>query len=651
VKVFGIDIIKGSVRSRTRRPVYALCKMEDGEIQGVDEVTGFRLRRILAAEQPDILAVDSIQEIATDQHELFAFLQSLPPSTRLVQVTGGERTESLGKVAARFNISFNRFDPHAEARTIAQVASLGAGVEVIAFENATDIVVSRHRSPGRGGWSQNRYARKIHGAVMQKAREIEAQLKGAGLKYEKKETKAFGGFSRAAFKVYASRDMVPVHASRSADVQVRVMGRQLDRIRFEPLSGRPRYLIVGLDPGTTTGIAAVDLDGNLIHLTSSRQMTMSDIIEELYRAGKPLIVASDVQQMPYSVEKIRRAFNAIPYTPKQSLSVESKYDLTSQFSYTNDHERDALSAALDAYRSLKNKFQNIAKRVQPGFDLDEVRARVLRGQPLDAVLAEMQGVRAAPEEAAPAAVTERKVEDEQVIALDGMVKRLRSYVQELQDELRERDQETERLKRGLQRARSAAERKLRRDAELAKKDAIIENLRQQLRGEKRHSRKLKKRLDRMRTVASIEMTEDYTPLKVLESLTREGVRSLEEEVGIAEGDVLYVPRIQGWGRGVVRDLAGTGIRALIVGKESPEELDPQLVMAFREVELPLLHDHTLKAEIRGRTGAARSEALEEAIREWEEGQREYRREKDAERLEYLFKEYRSEREKEVRRGG
>ena len=377
MKVFGIDVIKGSVRSRTRRPVYALARVEDGEILDVEEVTGFRLQRLLAAEKPDILAVDSIQEIAADRNELYAFLQALPPATKLVQVTGGERTESLGKVAARYNISFNKFDPYAEARTTARVAALGAGVEVIAFENTTDIVVSRHRSPGRGGWSQNRYIRKIHGGVMQKAREIEGQLRSAGLDYEKKETKAFGGYSRVAFRVKAPREMVPVHSSRGADVQVRVTGKELDRIRFEPLSSRPRYLIVGLDPGTTTGIAAVDLDGNLVLLTSSRQMTMSDIIEELYHAGKPLIIASDVHEMPYSVEKIRRAFNAIPYTPKQSLSVEAKYDLTASFTYMNDHERDALSAALDAYRSLQNKFRNIVKRVQPGVDLDEDRKSVV----------------------------------------------------------------------------------------------------------------------------------------------------------------------------------------------------------------------------------------------------------------------------------
>ncbi|WP_292520869.1 DUF460 domain-containing protein [Methanoculleus sp.] len=649
MKVFGIDIIKGSVRSRTRRPVYALARVEDGEVFDVEEVTGFRLQRLLAAEEPDILAVDSIQEIAADRSELYAFLQSLPPSTKLVQVTGGERTESLPKVAARYNISFNKFDPYAEARTTARVAALGAGVEVIAFENTTDIVVSRHRSPGRGGWSQNRYARKIHGGVMQKAREIEGRLRGAGLDYEKKETKAFGGFSRVAFRVKAPREMVPVHSSRGADVQVRVAGRELDRIRFEPLSSRPRYLIVGLDPGTTTGIAAVDLDGNLVLLSSSRQMTMSDIIEELYRAGKPLIIASDVREMPYSVEKIRRAFNAIPYTPKQSLSVETKYALTAPFSYTNDHERDSLSAALDAYRSLQNKFRNIAKRVKPGVDLDEVRARVLRGQPLDTVLADLQGTPPPPKEVEPAApAPERPVEDERVMALDGMVKRLRSYVQELQEDLRERDREVERLRQGLRRARSATERKIQRDAELATKDATIESLREQLRGERRRSRKLKKRLERMQTVAKIEVSEDYTPLKVLDSLTREGVRGLQEGIGISAGDILYIPQAHGWGRGVVKDLAGTGVRALVIDGERP---DPHLVRVAREVDLPLLPADTVGPEIRGRTGAAKTGVVEKAIREWEEEQKEFLREQEAERVEYLFKEYRSEREKEVRRGG
>ena len=210
LNIFGIDIVKGSVRSRSRRPMYALVRMEDQKITSESTVSMFRLFRLLSEERPDILAVDSLQEIAADQHELFFFLQGLPPQTKLVQVTGGEKKETLGKVAARFNIGFDRFDPFAEARTTARVASLGAGAEVIAFENESEVVVSRHRSPGRGGWSQNRYVRKIHGAVQLKGREMEMQLSGAGLRYEKKETRAFGGCSRVAFRVFAVRGQVPV---------------------------------------------------------------------------------------------------------------------------------------------------------------------------------------------------------------------------------------------------------------------------------------------------------------------------------------------------------------------------------------------------------------------------------------------------------
>jgi hypothetical protein len=91
--------------------MYALVRMEGQVIESESEVSMFRLFRMLNEEQPDILAVDSLQEIAADQHDLFFFLQALPPRTRLVQVTGGERKETLGKVAARYNISFNRFDP------------------------------------------------------------------------------------------------------------------------------------------------------------------------------------------------------------------------------------------------------------------------------------------------------------------------------------------------------------------------------------------------------------------------------------------------------------------------------------------------------------------------------------------------------------
>jgi hypothetical protein len=652
LKVFGIDIVKGSVRSRSRRPMYALVRMDGGTIESESEVSMFRLFRMLTAEQPDILAVDSLQEIAADQRELYFFLQGLPPQTRLVQVTGGERKETLGKVAARFNISFNRFDPFAEARTTAQVASLGAGAEVIAFENESEVVVSRHRSPGKGGWSQNRYVRKMHGAVQLKGREIEMALVAAGLRYEKKETKAFGGCSRVAFRVFATRDQVPVPTYRGADVQVRIHGKRLERIRFRPLSIKPRYLIVGIDPGTTTAVAALDLDGNLLHLLSSRQMNMADVIESLYKVGKPLIIATDVQEMPYSVEKIRRAFSAIAFIPKQDVSVDTKVEMTAAFEYANDHERDALSAALNAYRQYRHKFQNLLKRIPPGHDLDEVRARVIRGQALDSVLGVMKVPVREPEaaEAVPVPVDSGR-HDERVRVLDGMVKRLRTFVAELQEEVKAKEYEIHRLQVRLRNARTVRDAELAKDTEVVKKDAVIQSLKKRFHKEERHNRNLVKRLARIKKFAELSMDGEVVPVKVMDALTKDGLRRLEEDVGIEEGDLIFVTRTDSWGRNIVRDLADLRVKAVIAASGTLAASDPQMLPLFREAGVPLLSDTLAGVQVRGKQGLAAKETLGSALREWQDQQEKHEREKKSELIEHIFKEYKSERGKEVRRGG
>jgi uncharacterized protein len=651
LKVFGIDIIRGSIRSRSRRPMYALVRMENQTIVSETEVSFYRLFRMLTDEQPDILAVDSLQELAADKHELFFFLQGLPPKTRVVQVTGGDRKETLGKVAARFNISFNRFDPFAEARTTAQVASLGAGAEVIAFENESEIVVSRHRSPGKGGWSQNRYVRKMHGAVQFKGREVEMALVAAGLRYEKKETKAFGGCSRVAFRVFATRDQVPVSTYRGADVQVRISGKRLERIRFRPLSGKPRYLIVGIDPGTTTAFATLDLDGNLLHLQSSRQMTMSDVIEALYKVGKPLIVASDVQEMPFTVEKIRRSFSAIAYTPKQDVSVETKVELTGPFEYMNDHERDALSAALDAYRHYRHKFQNLLKRIPPGHDLDEVRARVIRGQSLEQVIGDMKGPEPEPvSKEVPLVLSDRKMDD-RVRVLDGMVKRLRSYITELQEDVKSRDYEIHRLQSRIRKISTSRDVELVKDAEVVKRDAIISSQKKQLRKEERHNKNLLKRIARIKKFAELSMDGEVLPLKVMESLTREGLRKLSEDTGIDEGDLVFVARMDGWGRSVIKDLSELRVRAVIAGDEALKESDPQLLPSFRESGLPLLSTAETGAQVRGKQGLCGKDLFDAAFLRWQAGQDQREREKKTAMIEHIFKEYKSERGKEVRKGG
>lgn len=650
MKIFGIDVIKGSVRSRSRRPMYALVVVSGSEIVSESEVSGFRLLRTLNAEKPDILAVDSLQEISVDQHDLFTFLQTLPPSVRLVQVTGGEKKETLQKVAGRYNISFNRFDPFEEARTIARVAALGAGAEVIAFENSSEIVVSRHRSPGKGGWSQNRYVRKIHGAVQHKAREIGMELMAAGLPYEKKETRAFGGCSRVAFTVRASRDQIPVSTYRGADVQVRISGKRLERIRFRPLSGKPPYLIVGIDPGTTTAIAALDLEGNLLLLESSRQTSMSGVIETLYRVGKPLIIASDVHEMPFSVEKIRRAFNAVAHTPKQDMSVEAKQALTSTYPCQNDHERDALSAALEACRTYRNKFRNARKRVPAGYEVEEVLAGFVRGQSVEQVIGDLTEKHVPVAEQAPDVEIDT-ARDERIRILDGNVKRLRVLVAELQEELQKRDQQVIRLQERLKKIRFRQDLVMRTDTEITRRDVIIQNLKRKVRREERSNKALKKRIARMKEFDEALLSGETIPLKILPALTREEVKTLAGQVGIREGDVLYISRVEGFGKSTVRDLAQAGIAALLVGEWAGDAVMQQMESAFREQNIPLLSADQVRVVQKGGRGAADPVQFRAALKRWKDTQVIFEKEEKGRMLEQIYQDYRTERGREMKKVG
>lgn len=644
MKVFGIDIIHGSARSRGERPRFALVIRDEGEERETTEVSVFRLLRLIAREDPDILAVDSVQEIARDQKALFSFLQSLPPRTMLVQSTGGEKQESLPRVAARYNMKFNRFDPFAEARASAVVAELGGGAEVVAFENTTDVTVSRGRSLGKGGWSQNRYARKVHGAVRQTAREVGDTLREQGLSYTIEEVKAFGGLGRVHFTVASPREDVPVRNVRSADVQVKVAGRRLDRIRYRTRGGGQRYLFVGIDPGTTVGISAVTLDGEPVLVKSSRTMAMPDVIEALYTAGRPLVVATDVHPMPASVERIRRAFSAVAYAPKADRTVEEKKALCGDIPYGNDHERDSLSAAMDAFRAYQPKFRNVAKRVPPGHDMDEVRAGVVRGLSLEQILGKKVPSPAEEEEAEEEAPAPGP-RDDRLLQLDGMVKSLRGHVTDLQAEGEAKDLEIARLTVLLERERGKESRALRRDAEVAKLDTIIANQKKKLRREERKTKKLRKQVDRLRRLATSQTGDDRLLVKATESLSRDAIRQVDADFGIAEGDILAVKTSAGWGTTVLDALADFRIRALI------GDGDEKLKDACLTRGIVLLHPKAVGLEVRGPVGSADASRFAAAEAAWQEEIAAYEQGKKSEMIESIFREYRTEREREVKRDG
>ncbi len=659
MKIFGIDIIKGSVRSRTKKPVFALIVRDGGEIKETAEVSLYRLIKRVNAEQPDILAVDSLQEISQNIQELVTLMQMLPPATKLVLVTRGthQEPESLQQVAARYNIRLqNKLDPYSEAKTIAHVAELGAGSEVIVFDDTCGITISRNRSLGKGGWSQNRYARKVNGAVLVKSREIESRLKEKGLRFEKTEYAAFGGMKRVHFHVFAGKKQIPVQSGRSMDYQVRIAAGKLDKIRFVSQNTRKKHVIVGIDPGTTVGIAVLDMEGNLLKLKSSRQMSLSDWTQEIADTGNPVVVASDVSQMPMSVEKIRRAFNAIPYTPKEPKTQDEKAALCNayEFSYGNDHERDSLSAALDAYKFYRQRFRTIEKRIPAGYDLDIVRAGIIRGYSPEQIISDIipsasvpAALHVAAEKSTPAVSSDADTLGSssalRTAQLEGMIKDLRNHIADIQKELKGKDKEIKDLKKQLSAERTERFEKRKENQTIVERENQILSVKKLLRKQERENKRLQRKIKRLKEFNEDADASMCIPVKVLSALTKEELKEMDDELGIREGDIIYLGRTDGWGNAAVSYLSDSLVRAVIADSK-----DMRLMYALRDERVPLIAVSEVFVTVRGRTGTVKREPFEEALARWNAEQEIYESEKRKEMLFSIVREYKNQRVVEAR---
>ena len=382
--VFGIDMIRRSA-APVSDAVYGLVRVTDSRIESEErDLTFSRLLHLIETERPALVAAGSLQDIAPDNTALFQITDALPYETRLVRIIGNAPAVSLSQAAAKYNLRFDKSNRMEAAKTSALIASFGGGEEVRVWAGETSVTVSPARALIR--IHRNRRARRMLGPVMSVSRKIEADLLAKGLMFVSSLSRSSKGDRGARFTVSAPRHEVPVTSGRSGGVKIHVAGTRRDLPEFVPLTAKPPYLIVGIDPGTTVGIAALDLEGDLVSLSSSRALGQAEIISAILSVGRPVLIATDKAEMPFAVEKVRRAFSAAAWTPGKDVLIKEKYDLAEGYDFSNDHERDALSAAVSAYRSYANKFESVQKRVPPGTDIDLVRAGIIRGLSLEQIL-------------------------------------------------------------------------------------------------------------------------------------------------------------------------------------------------------------------------------------------------------------------------
>ncbi|MCX6772045.1 MAG: DUF460 domain-containing protein [Candidatus Micrarchaeota archaeon] len=140
-----------------------------------------------------------------------------------------------------------------------------------------------------------------------------------------------------------------------------------------------RHVIVGLDPGSTFGIAAVGLDGRKI-ATRSTMGGFSDAARIIEALGTPSLVACDTNPAPEAALRLASYFSCRLFVPRQSVREEDKRLVARGAGTQNTHERDAYCAAVFAYRAHANKLRQIdaLEGLEHG-EKDRIKHMLLRG--------------------------------------------------------------------------------------------------------------------------------------------------------------------------------------------------------------------------------------------------------------------------------
>ncbi|OVE83629.1 DUF460 domain-containing protein [Natronolimnobius baerhuensis] len=641
--VYGVDIQSGDVRGDA--PSYALVRY-DGEELERDVVSHRKLRRLIDDEEPAIIATDNMYELAADKDQLIHFLGSLPSGTKLVQVTGAEQPEPLSRVAKRHGISYGK-EPMKEAEAAARLAAHNVGHEVSAFTDTTEVKVARGRSTGSGGWSEDRYTRRIHGSVRKRAREVESELEDENLAYEKDVRESYGGFANAIFTVEAKPSEIPVSRNRSGDVRVEIERERRDGIEFRPLAKRRDHVIVGIDPGTTTAVAIASLEGEVLDVWSSRMSDTADVIEWIVERGRPIIVAADVTPMPETVEKFRRSFDAAGWTPESDLPVDEKQHRTREEPYDDDHQRDSMAAALYAFDDHEDQFERIARKLPPGLDRGEVTARVVAGEEsVEAVLTDLEDDDQPEENSTEHEPRELSPEERQIKDLKRQVERLQSHVETLEGRLEAKDDRIDDLESDLESARSDQRKEVRRDREVTRHRRRAERLEYERDEAREEVDQLEQKVDRMKALWKLDHSnfsdvsakkEGLVPVKVIEKFTKGAIREADDQYGIAPGDVVFVRDASGAGRSTAELLADFGPR-IVLKKGGLSEIADEILF---DEDIPVGPADDVAMQEVDELAVAREDDVEAVIDDWHERARDRRLDRKAEMVDQLISEHRA----------
>ncbi|MFZ8830240.1 MAG: DUF460 domain-containing protein [Candidatus Aenigmatarchaeota archaeon] len=139
-----------------------------------------------------------------------------------------------------------------------------------------------------------------------------------------------------------------------------------------------KSIIVGFDAGLNSAIAVLSTEGEILFIGTFRGYNKGEIVKEILKRGRPILIATDKKETPKAVKDLARTFGCRILRPKRDLSREEKEDIVKEYKekIEDTHQLDALASALFSFRKIRRKIE-LAERYLKEKNLLEYKDDVL----------------------------------------------------------------------------------------------------------------------------------------------------------------------------------------------------------------------------------------------------------------------------------
>lgn len=449
----------------------------------------------------------------------------------------------------------------------------------------------------------------------------------------------------------------------------------------------------------TVGVAILDLSGELLDVNSFKEASRSYITSHIINYGKTVLIATDVHNPPKLVKKMATSLNSRIFSPYRDLAVSAKNDLVDDYVNFQDqnpsmhrsgvnnklipqnaHERDALAAAIQAYKNYQKKLEQIERRTQSlGLTpqiVDDVKILVINEIPITkAINFTLEKIKSSINQAGKSihddvssktsvngtkkhkkleklqnTVREDRISkspfelsklQSKLKSQEKQIKNLQNKNRILEDDAHQYQDEIFQLETKIQRLQFQYSQNILHQKEITKKNSIIKGIQEKLNNEKSLREDLEAQLKLIKRIRAMELSKEALPVKIIDSFSKDGIREAASFKNIKRGDVVLLKSSEGGGSHTALLLIKLGVKAVI----TLDKMSHQAREVFEKNKIPLLEEKNVDLNMADDFAVIMKTDLKGEIDKWAKNLEEKKKKEDRNKLLKIIDDYKAQRKR------